>query len=106
MTITDEKILQAIKDIEATSRRAVDCGYSWPLIKDALTELMELRAANTWQPIETCKKEKGKPILLLDVEGVIDIGWWNNNYKNRDGYIISPTHWKPLPQPPAQKEGV
>ena len=54
--ITDDKLLQAIRDIEATNRKATDCGYSWPLIKDALTELMELRKRCAWQDISTAPK--------------------------------------------------
>ena len=53
-----------------------------------------------WQRIDTCPKEKGKPILIVDVEHVIDVGWWNGDFKNHDGYIVEPTHWMPLPAPP------
>lgn len=38
-TPTPEQIEAAINDVETTSRRASDCGYSWPLIKDAIANL-------------------------------------------------------------------
>ena len=51
--VADEKLREAIKSVEETSRRATDCGYSWPIIKDALDELAELRAEGQWRPIDT-----------------------------------------------------
>lgn len=53
-----------------------------------------------WQPIANCPKEKGVPIIMHDIEGVTDIGWWSGEFKNRDGYIFEATHWMPLPLPP------
>ena len=59
-----------------------------------------------WRDIATCPKEKGVPILILDIEDVADIGWWNGDFMNRDGYMVQPDYWMPLPpSPPAEKGG-
>ena len=44
--VTDEKLREAVEAVDKTSRRATDCGYSWPVIKEALSELAQLRAAS------------------------------------------------------------
>jgi len=44
--VSDEKLRVAVRDVENTNRPASDCGYSWPLIKDAISELETLRTKN------------------------------------------------------------
>lgn len=58
-----------------------------------------------WQRIETAPKD-GVDILICSCEGV-QIAWWCENYSEfLDGHEIAwaePTHWMPLPEPPAQQ---
>ena len=59
-----------------------------------------------WQPIETAPKD-GTVIQLFDPDhfkessgqfmGNYDEGWYSEHYD----WILNPTHWMPLPEPPA-----
>lgn len=60
--VTDEKLREAVEAIEKTSRRATDCGYSWPVIKDALSELAQRRAI-IQEFVDIC--DKAPPIQLM-----------------------------------------
>ena len=100
--VADEKLREAVKAVEETSRRAIDCGYSWPIIKDALAELAERRAAQAWQPIETAPKDGQRIYAYCSPYGAgtahYHEGWHLHFCLNKDAH---PTHWMPLPTPPA-----
>ncbi len=58
-----------------------------------------------WQPIETAPKD-GTRVLLYeprDDEHMIEVGFWDYDswYGPVHVYTIWPTHWQPLPTPPA-----
>ena len=64
---------------------------------------------NGWQPIETAPKD-GTQVLLACGSDYVDAGhyWRNANKRNPrerwmwNGWpIFEPTHWQPLPEPPA-----
>ncbi|NDB68765.1 MAG: hypothetical protein EB015_12325 [Methylocystaceae bacterium] len=54
-----------------------------------------------WQPIETAPKD-GENVIVTDGDEV-NVGWWEfyNPEPEWGGYILFPTHWMPLPPPPA-----
>lgn len=65
-----------------------------------------------WAPIETAPKRElfGDPTLILgfvphSCGGYICVFYWNHREKqwqnNIDGGLDRPTHWMPLPAPPA-----
>jgi hypothetical protein len=70
---------------------------------------------NGWRPIETAPKD-GTAVLLggCSPGPAIRIGWWGNGrYLSRTrgwerdwttgaDYGFAPTHWMPLPDPPAE----
>lgn len=68
-----------------------------------------------WQPIETAPKDPDDRIVLWDGYNVF-IGFWSNIrasvVRGGDGWLtdglqglmIAPTHWMPLPPPPAQEQ--
>jgi hypothetical protein len=58
-----------------------------------------------WQPIETAPKNEN-PVLTYDrymgikiAQYVLD-NWWI--LSGEDSMVIEPTHWMPLPSPPAK----
>jgi hypothetical protein len=68
-------------------------------------------ALQGWQPIETAPRD-GKPFLAWENE---DRGpfkcWWHENWLSDEAYWDDhactepqPTHWQPLPQPPAASD--
>jgi hypothetical protein len=70
-----------------------------------------------WQPIETAPKDE-RYILVCGPEGV-DVACWDSHwgdgawlryqtaeYDNNDANVASPTHWMPLPEPPAMQSRV
>jgi hypothetical protein len=82
------------------------------LIRKSEAANEKLRAALQWQPIETAPRD-GTPVLVG-----WDTGWWDADKCHCEdgvwGYLNSdmsftpfneqPTHWLPLPPPPALKE--
>ena len=112
MTITDEKLREAVKELSmaaaiADTFHARNCCAALDTIEAAITELTELRKRCEWQPIETAPKDA--EILLFD-GFAMSLGSWDLMDwcgQNPCWFPLSgATHWKPLPKPPAQKEGV
>jgi hypothetical protein len=72
-----------------------------------VAEIERLRAENAWQPIETAPAAKDSDEFVLVVGGFhktadlvkTDGEWWR--LLKRDGSKGVPTHWRPLPAPPA-----
>lgn len=60
-----------------------------------------------WQPIATAPH--GDRILLCEVDKWVPpemhVGWWSGTGWVREGddcdIVVVPTHWMPLPEPPA-----
>ncbi|MBC9176780.1 DUF551 domain-containing protein [Pseudoroseomonas ludipueritiae] len=74
--------------------------------------LADLKAALQWLPIETAPRD-GNNILVwpftfanwAGTHHVVTMAWFDDNLKGWSiigtGMIIHPTHWRPLPEPPA-----
>lgn len=89
------------------------------ILRDASAELARMREALTgWQPIETAprdgthidvwyapKSPTGEPLIPCRVAYAYfeDGRWWYQNTSNGLGLRLwqEPTHWMPLPEPPA-----
>lgn len=87
--------------------KAVHDAYA---LADAILALLSTPPSG-WQPIETAPKD-GTMVLIADArDGYVcearhldeGRGWWARNNDPTDywGEEIFPTHWMPLPQPPA-----
>lgn len=76
----------------------------------------ELAKVREWQPIDTAPKD-GKWIALWSQDGGVSVGYWGPTYFDSDYAWVRyhhrsdseevrpvPTHWRPLPQPPAPQQ--
>jgi hypothetical protein len=94
--------------------RRKGCGHALrvhgTLVDAILAALPELAGGSEWRPIETAPKD-GSDVLLYcrcqhDGRAYApdrNVGWWEPAagwWHARDG-LIEPTHWMPLPAPPA-----
>lgn len=61
----------------------------------------------SWQPIETAPKDF-TPILVFipgtwELPHMIHVAFWKKDgfrLQDEDHFIVEPTHWMPLPEPP------
>lgn len=56
-----------------------------------------------WQLIESAPKD-GKILLFNENQNIIGVAWWGiHGFWKQAGAVIfhQPTHWMPLPAPPA-----
>ena len=89
------------------------------LLEASISEIERLRAAQQWKPIETAPKDgticdlwvcgaRAPSCYWNDDDGLCGAPHWRQNYAEVQGCSFElpgiPTHWKPLPSPPA-KEG-
>ena len=63
----------------------------------------------TWQPIETAPKDGTAALIFSkdDAFGPVIVGWWENDdeaWWGPHSYIVRPTHWMPLPDPPKEDQ--
>lgn len=86
-------------------------GPKWPMRKSIYRAMLAAAPqppANAWQPIETAPRDGTTPILLHGhggtLIGIRPIDCPNDAACDMLGLACYPTHWMPLPQPPA-KEG-
>lgn len=77
--------------------------------RELLAEIDSLRAALSappgWQPIETAPKD-GTPVLVWKsgwdpYHNDMDVFRYINRHWRSDDLVMLPTHWMPLPNPPA-----
>lgn len=65
--------------------------------------LRQVSPAPAWQPIETAIMEPGKQVLGCE-DGVVFAMEWDRSFKHwvqLEWIDVNPTHWMPLPAPPA-----
>lgn len=105
-----QKLLEELSDEEA-EYADVGGGYD-ALVRKAREALASLNDTEEgWQPIETAPRDGTR--MLLWVRGhLVMLGSWAGHgaysgaafWSNNVPIVPQPTHWLPLPQPPAQAE--
>lgn len=72
-----------------------------PLHLEAAAAL-EAAREDGWQPIETAPHVELAEVLLFNGSEVCAGGWWEGRWTTaHDEIEPQPTHWRPLPAPPA-----
>jgi hypothetical protein len=127
-TVTDERLREAVAFLKwlrpmGPEQRATGLNgavkYDLTLsdIEAALAELAELRKASQWMPIKTAPRNGSRLLLAADWTDKLKVkqvayGHWYElgPYWAYDGYQFGnpecqPTHWRPLPPPPAKETG-
>lgn len=118
--VTDEKLREAVDLVKYYhSGNSVACDElsdAMQTIYATLTEPTELRAAMTWQPIDTAPKDGTKVLLGRFVlncpegkNGRMAVDFWHTvNPHGYEGWgkfntrYWPATHWQPLPTPPKE----
>ena len=68
----------------------------------AIETLLKQQEENGWQLIEEMRWPIEKPVIVSDGLNVYGAGWWHPGEQAwLDCGGICPTHWQPLPEPPA-----
>lgn len=76
------------------------------MTKDAADGRPSLAVPLGWQPIDSAPKD-GSAILSIVGDKIPVVCWWCKGdyysgwWRGDAGYRIYPTHWMPLPDPPA-----
>lgn len=75
-------------------------------LADVAARVLELEAAQQWQPIETAPKDRDILVcqsrngIISAARGVNEHGDWKTGIGPMD-YLAEATHWMPLPEPPS-----
>jgi hypothetical protein len=70
---------------------------------DRAADRIEQLSSGGWMPIESAPKG-GIWIIAATRHGVVPVRWgvsWNDQHWSNGCVIYEPTHWQPLPSPPA-----
>lgn len=71
---------------------------------DLLAELAALRVQVAWRPIETAPRDGTDIIATNHASGVYIGAFYGPTFMTSIGYCKrEPTHWQPLPEPPADQ---
>jgi len=95
--ITDEMVIEALHEY-------VSGDHDTP--EQAMRAAITAALAKAWRPIEEAEKDWTSRLLYLPNTGIkIDIGHYDLIKRGWVAFkslgIVSPTHWMPLPEPPA-----
>ena len=109
MTIDDDlrnSLLLAMSEVHSGN------GKEGQAILEAILTALEAKGLvieQGWQPIETAPKDGTRYIGYQgtsgDYEGQTDVCWYSLECHHNGVLSFFPTHWRPLPEPPARGEG-
>jgi hypothetical protein len=107
----EEDVMETARDMSFEPNDARKWASLMHQAADEIDRIAEALAAEreAWRPIETAPKD-GTRALLLDLWGNPEIGRWigaPHDHWSVDGFrsVPAPTHWQPLPTPPAIRTG-
>lgn len=97
-----EQAISDTHDVDTKDRHLAAAAY------DAL---QAAGMVSEWRPIETAPKDDQGSQVLLWIDGDAAVGYWledewvpNDATVACTAFIVQPTHWMPLPEPPAAQE--
>jgi len=70
------------------------------LLREAAAAL-EAAREDAWQPIETAPRAELEDLIASDGQTVFAVQWFDGQWVNSFSDIVHPTHWRPIPAPPA-----
>ena len=73
----------------------------WPKVEELLRSAFDAGHPK-WISVEDDPKCAGE--YLIYPYDYAWTGFFNKNWKSKDGKTITPTHWMPLPEPPTKRE--
>jgi hypothetical protein len=91
------------KTAEALLREAVDLMFGNSEWRERVRAALAEKAELAWRPIESAPKDDGSVLIADAVAGAVgESQWIGDSWWTVDGdRWVSPTHWQPLPAPPA-----
>lgn len=101
MEMLDDEINSGEESDEESDEHDRELWLKLKQTKDALRELLALRQG--WRDIASAPKD-GRWILLGSYASRC-MGYWDDDWRDQRGDMRGPTHWMPLPAPPARGEG-
>lgn len=114
-TSLPERLRAVTADTTLTDYQSDLMHWSADEIDRLRAEVAAMRADAEWRPIETAP-QVGTAFLLGVVRGVVRVirwgktshvplyGWCLADQGPEDFDLCTPTHWRPLPTPPAQEQ--
>jgi hypothetical protein len=112
-TIVTDEVAKAIHIARYNGEREpdpmgdTDWEYCRRLARAAIAAMPAIVGGECWQPIETAPKDKRAIVGFMRVGSgnVTRVLHWDDDDAtwHSDGHDYKPTHWRPLPDPPAQQ---
>lgn len=101
ITANGKEVLRIERDHTVLhGQRVDDAGEAHRALVGALTQVSP---APAWQPIETAPRDGTCILACMTGDTIKTIAWdrWESCWEAGFGNAVFPTHWMPLPPPPA-----
>jgi len=93
-----DELIERLRDASADAA-AEGYGVSGLLAEAAAA--LEAAREDAWKPIETAPRAELEDLIASDGQTVFAVQWFDGQWVNSFSDIVHPTHWRPIPAPPA-----